>query len=67
MYKLFIKPLFFLFQPETIHHLVFKTIKLFCRIPGFPALIKIFYTTNDKRLKRDVFGLHFPNPVGLAA
>jgi dihydroorotate dehydrogenase len=67
MYKLFIKPLFFLFQPETIHHLVFKAIKLICKIPGVPALIKGCYVVNDKRLERNVFGLHFPNPVGLAA
>lgn len=67
MYKSIIKPLFFLFQPETIHHLVFKAIKLICLIPGVPYLIKSFYATDDKRLQREVFGLTFPNPVGLAA
>jgi dihydroorotate dehydrogenase len=67
MYKLFIKPLFFLFQPETIHHLVFKTIKLACKIPGIPFLIRSFYVIEDKRLERKLFGLTFPNPVGLAA
>jgi dihydroorotate dehydrogenase len=67
MYKLIIKPFFFLFQPETIHHLVFKTIKLFCKIPGVPFLLKSFYLVKDKRLERQILGLHFPNPVGLAA
>lgn len=67
MYKLFIKPLFFLFQPETIHHLVFKMIKLLCSVPGVPFVIRNFYLVNDKRLERKVFGLNFPNPVGLAA
>lgn len=67
MYKIFIKPVFFLFQPETIHHLVFKTIKLFCRIPGVAAITKSIYVVNDKRLERKLFGLTFPNPVGLAA
>lgn len=67
MYKFFIKPLFFLFQPETIHNLVFKTIKILCKIPGVPNLLKNFYVINDKRLRRNVFGLDFPNPVGLAA
>jgi len=67
MYKLIIKPLFFLFQPETIHHIVFKTIKFLCKIPGVSAIIKNFYVVNDKRLERKLFGLTFPNPVGLAA
>ncbi len=67
MYKLFLKPIFFLFQPETIHHLVFKTIKFFCKIPGVPAIIKNLYVINDKQLERKLFGLTFPNPVGLAA
>jgi dihydroorotate dehydrogenase len=67
MYKRIIKPTLFLFQPETIHHLVFKTIKLICKVPGIPALIKSVYVVNDKRLERKLFGLTFPNPVGLAA
>ena len=67
MYKAFLKPIFFLFPPETIHHLVFKLIKFFCRIPGIPALLKSAYVINDKRLERTLFGLTFPNPVGLAA
>jgi dihydroorotate dehydrogenase len=67
MYKSIIKPLFFLFQPETIHHLVFKTIKFLCKIPGVSAIIKSIYVVSDKRLERNLFGLTFPNPVGLAA
>ncbi|MGZ4033776.1 MAG: quinone-dependent dihydroorotate dehydrogenase [Bacteroidia bacterium] len=67
MYKSIIKPIFFLFQPETIHHIVFKTIKFFCKIPGVPAIIKSIYVVNDKRLEQKLFGLTFPNPVGLAA
>jgi dihydroorotate dehydrogenase len=67
MYKSIIKPIFFLFQPERIHHIVFRTIKFFCFIPGVPLLVKSIYTVNDKRLERKLFGLTFPNPVGLAA
>lgn len=67
MYKSIIKPLFFLFEPENIHHLVFKTIKFLCKIPGIPSIIKSIYNVNDKRLERKLFGLTFPNPVGLAA
>lgn len=67
MYKVFLKPVFFLFDPENIHHIVFKLIKFFCKIPGIPAILKSCYVVNDKRLERKLFGLIFPNPVGLAA
>ncbi|MDF2436451.1 MAG: pyrD [Bacteroidota bacterium] len=67
MYKALIRPLFFLIDPEKIHHLVFKSIKILCKIPGVPNIIKGCYTVNDPRLSRIVFGLKFPNPVGLAA
>jgi len=37
------------------------------RIPGFKALFGLLYAVEDKRLERTVFGITFPNPVGLAA
>jgi dihydroorotate dehydrogenase len=67
MYKIIIKPLFFLFQPETIHHIVFKIIKFFSAIPGVSQLIRMVYVIDDKRLEVKLLGLNFPNPVGLAA
>lgn len=67
MYKTIIKPLFFLFQPETIHHIVFKIIKFFSAIPGVSSLIRMVYVIDDKRLEVKLFGLVFLNPVGLAA
>jgi dihydroorotate dehydrogenase len=67
MYKTFIKPILFLFQPETIHHIVFKIIKFFSAIPGVSSVIRSMYVVEDKRLERKLFGLTFPNPVGLAA
>lgn len=66
MYRL-IRPLLFLFQPETIHHVVFGAIRWINRIPGISSLIRFFFLVKDKRLKRTVFGIDFPNPVGLAA
>ena len=67
MYKVFIKPILFLFDPEWVHHTVFSTLKLIHRIPGMGNLIKEFYQVKDQRLERKLFGLTFPNPVGLAA
>jgi len=67
MYKLIIKPIFFLFQPERIHHIVFSLLKTLFSIPGVKGLVKIFLLVKDKRLERTLFGITFPNPVGLAA
>jgi len=67
MYKLFIKPIFFLFSPETIHHFSFRMLRFFLAIPSVSAIIKSIYVVEDKRLERELLGLKFPNPVGLAA
>lgn len=67
MYKLLIRPIFFLFDPEKIHHFTFAMVKFVNKIPGVSALIKSMYTIKNPKLKRTVFGLEFDNPVGLAA
>jgi len=67
MYKFFIRPLLFLFDPEKIHHFTFFFIKLFSKIPGITSLIREMYQVEDERLHRQLFGLSFKNPVGLAA
>ena len=67
MYKFLIKPILFLFDPEWVHHTVFYLLKVIHRIPGMGNLIRSFYHLKDQRLERKLFGLTFPNPVGLAA
>ncbi len=67
MYKLLIKPILFLFDPEWVHHSVFKSIKFINKIPGVSNLIRSIYVIKNKRLERKLFGLTFPNPIGLAA
>ncbi len=67
MYKLVIRPLLFLFDPEKVHHFTFACIRNLCRLPGVSACLRGRFKNQDKRLEREVFGLKFPNPVGLAA
>ncbi|MFK8103004.1 MAG: quinone-dependent dihydroorotate dehydrogenase [Saprospiraceae bacterium] len=67
MYKLFIKPIFFLFPAEKAHHLSLFFLKLVLAIPLVGYCYRAFFTVTDERLKRKVFGLEFSNPVGLAA
>ncbi|RXR19217.1 quinone-dependent dihydroorotate dehydrogenase [Flavobacterium amnicola] len=67
MYKLLIRPILFWFDPEEVHYFTFSLIRFLNRIPGFSSIFKSLYEINDKRLEREVFGLKFKNPVGLAA
>ncbi|MCD9580431.1 quinone-dependent dihydroorotate dehydrogenase [Tenacibaculum maritimum] len=67
MYKLIIRPLFFLFDPEKIHHFTFSLVKFISKIPLVPLVLRSLYHINDTRLTKELFGLTFKNPVGLAA
>ncbi|WP_372745060.1 quinone-dependent dihydroorotate dehydrogenase [Lutibacter sp.] len=67
MYKTIIRPLFFLFDPEKIHHFTFSLIKLVSKIPGIPGLFRKLFLESNPKLERKLFGLTFKNPVGLAA
>jgi len=67
MYKLLVRPFFFLFDPEKIHHFTFKSIKFFHKWPGVGACWRLRFKVRNKALEREVFGIKFDNPVGLAA
>ncbi|MDO4727867.1 MAG: quinone-dependent dihydroorotate dehydrogenase [Bacteroidota bacterium] len=67
MYKNIIRPILFQFDPEKVHHFTFSFLKNICKIPGVSALLRSKYNIEDKRLEREVFGIKFKNPVGLAA
>ena len=67
MYKLLLRPILFWFDPEQVHYFTFACIRLLHKIPGFGWLCNQMYAVNDPRLEREVFGLKFKNPVGLAA
>ncbi|PWG04492.1 quinone-dependent dihydroorotate dehydrogenase [Polaribacter aquimarinus] len=67
MYKLLIRPILFLFDPEKVHYFIFSLIRTLCKIPLMTSILRGFYQINDKKLERNLFGLTFKNPVGLAA
>ena len=66
MYQ-FLKPFLFLFQPEKAHHITITLARIGFGIPVIGALLKNYYTVKHKSLQRNLFGLTFENPVGLAA
>ncbi len=67
MYKAVIRPFFFLFDPEKVHHWVFFWIRFFHKIPFVSGILSRVFSVNRPDLKKRVFGIEFPNPVGLAA
>jgi dihydroorotate dehydrogenase len=66
MYSI-IKPILFKFDPEKVHYFVTANLKRFNKFPGGAALSRAIWDFEDARLEKEVFGLKFKNPVGLAA
>ncbi|QHL88868.1 quinone-dependent dihydroorotate dehydrogenase [Nibribacter ruber] len=67
MYKQLIRPLLFKFDPEEVHSFTNSAVKTAFSLPLAKTLSKSLFQVADPRLERKVFGLTFPNPVGLAA
>lgn len=67
MYKQLIQPILFQFDPEKVHHFTFGALQFLGKIPGMKSFWKSQYQIKHPALEREVFGLKFPNPVGLAA
>ncbi len=67
MYKLFIRPLLFLISPEKVHHLVVLGLKVIFYLPFTRFIAQKIFSIPNPALQREIAGLVFPNPVGLAA
>ena len=67
MYRYLIKPILFLVDPEKIHYIVFSLIRWIHKIPGLSFLIKALYQVHHPKLEKELCGIKFKNPVGLAA
>lgn len=66
MYR-FIKPILFLFPPETAHRISMTLLDWAAGFPPTNWLLRQFFTLPDLRLQVQKMGLTFPNVVGLAA
>ena len=62
MYKWLIRPILFKIDPEKVHYLALGALSL----PGISGIMRLLYRV-PSGLEKDLFGLKFPNPVGLAA
>ena len=67
MYRRFIKPVLFSLTIERAHHAVLLLLRIIGLIPGGRWLLRKCYAVKHPALEREVFGIRFANPVGLAA
>ncbi|NNE25503.1 MAG: quinone-dependent dihydroorotate dehydrogenase, partial [Saprospiraceae bacterium] len=67
LYQNLIKPILFLFPAEKAHHISTSLFKLINRIPLVSSINKSIFRYEHADLKKSVFGIDFPNPIGLAA
>ena len=67
MYKFIVRPIFFAFDPEWVHYFTLNLLKIICVIPFVKSIIKFFYQKNNQNIEKELFGIKFKNPVGLAA
>ncbi len=66
MFKIF-KPLLFLFSPETSHNIVVYLLRFIAYFPGSHILLRLIYGYKSPKLTKEVMGIKFSNPIGLAA
>ncbi len=66
MYKHILKPILFRFQPERAHKIIFQALGIFGKIPFFRSIIRLIYKKESPTLHRTLWGIDFPNPVGVA-
>ncbi|MEL6274440.1 MAG: quinone-dependent dihydroorotate dehydrogenase, partial [Bacteroidota bacterium] len=66
MYQV-LKPLLFQLPAERAHHFTVRALHTVLRTPGIGHAFRAQYQVEHAALVRDLFGLRFTNPVGLAA
>ncbi len=66
MYKHLLRPILFRFNPETAHNMTFKGLSFLRHVPFGRSIVRALYKKDYPKLEREVFGIRFPNPVGLA-
>ena len=66
-YKWVLKPIFFRFDPETIHDRVSSVLEFLGRYPTTRAFANICWGYSHPSLEQKILGIPFRNPVGLSA
>ena len=66
IYNHMLKPILICFNPERAHNILFKGLTILRHIPFARPIIRAIYHREAPSLEKEVFGIRFPNPVGLA-
>jgi len=69
LYEKIAKPyIFFKMNPEKAHHATIRGLRIAQRVPGMRSLMRMMYASPDAgELRQSLWGIDFPNPLGLAA
>lgn len=67
LYTALVRPLLFRLDPEAAHEAAAAALSLAGSLPGAKALLTAAFAHRDPALETRLWGLSFPNPVGLAA
>lgn len=52
---------------ERVHDIAVALLRLLGKVPGAKWMMRKLYAVEDPALEREVFGIHFRNPIGMAA
>lgn len=67
MYRQIFRPILFRFSAHRAHRRILAFLRFVEKIPLGRQLLRLRYRKEFPALKQELFGLEFPNPVGLAA
>lgn len=67
MYKYLARPLLFRFPADSAHEATVQLASSVSKNEWMQKTISSLYSYSDSSLEQNIFGLNFPNPIGLAA
>ncbi|WP_166242462.1 quinone-dependent dihydroorotate dehydrogenase [Paenibacillus turpanensis] len=68
LYRSVVKPIAFRMDPERAHHLFIGGLGVSRSVPGAVPMFRTMYgVPSHPALKTELWGIRFPNPIGLAA
>src|SRR3989344_5027612 len=67
VYPKIIRPILFRINPERIHEIALRSGQFFGRFWIFRTFFRLLYSYSHPSLETSVCGIHFKNPIGLAA
>ena len=62
-----IRKVLFTISPENVHYWVMKRLTSAYKITPLRSIIRSLYSVKNPKLERELWGIKFPNPVGLGA